>query len=172
MQHATPADGVLDYSEGLLIGCRGFDAKGIAPRFPFGHGLGYTTWDYEAICEVTGGHLAGRDLDLRVVVRNTGSRPGREVVQAYLAGQPGDASRPVRVLAAFGIATAAPGEPAEVTLRIPARAFAQWDEHLAGWIWPPGPFTVHVGRSCRDLRLSSPSRPPNAAPALAASMNP
>jgi beta-glucosidase len=89
-------------------------------------------------------------------VRNTGSRPGREVVQAYLAGPPGDASRPVRVLVAFAIATAAPGEPAEVALRIPARAFAQWDEDLVGWIWPPDPFTVHVGRSSRDLRLSLP----------------
>ncbi|HUZ55365.1 MAG TPA: glycoside hydrolase family 3 C-terminal domain-containing protein [Streptosporangiaceae bacterium] len=154
--HAAPADGVLEYTEGLLIGYRGYDAKGTMPRFPFGHGLGYTTWDYEVIHEVTGDQLPGRDLHLRVVVRNTGSRPGREVVQAYLAGQPGDASRPVRVLAAFGIATAAPGQSAEVALRIPARAFAQWDEDRAGWVWPPGPFTVLVGRSSRDLRLSLP----------------
>ena len=154
--HATPADGVLEYAEGLLIGYRGYDATGTTPRFAFGHGLGYTTWDYEAICEVTGDHRPGRDLDLRVVVRNAGSRPGREVVQAYLAGPRRDVSRPVRVLAAFGIATAAPGEQAEVALRIPARAFAQWDEDQAAWVCPPGPFTVHVGRSSRDLRLSLP----------------
>jgi beta-glucosidase len=149
---ATPVDGGLPYTEGLLIGYRGYDAAGTAPRFPFGHGLGYTSWGYDLVQVMTAEHGPGRDLDLRVVVRNTGSRCGREVVQAYLAGPPGDPARPVRTLAAFGIAAAAPGESAEVRLRIPARAFAQWDQ--AGWVWPPGPFTVQVGRSSRDLRLS------------------
>src|SRR5262249_58985089 len=93
---------------------------------------------------------------LRVVVRNAGSRPGREVVQAYLAGPPGDRSRPARVLAAFGIAEAVPGQQTEVLLRIPARLFAQWDQDRDAWTWPPGPFTVLVGRSSRDLRLSLP----------------
>jgi len=60
------------------------------------------------------------------------------------------------VLAAFGIAEAAPGEQAEVVLRIPARLFAQWDEDQGAWIWPRGQFTVLVGRSSRDFRLSLP----------------
>jgi beta-glucosidase len=45
-----------------------------------------------------------------------------------------------------------------VTLQVPARAFARWDEEAGGWVWPPGQFTVHVGRSSRDLRLSAPVR--------------
>jgi beta-glucosidase len=153
---ATPVDGVLDYSEGLLVGYRGYDASGVTPLFPFGHGLGYTSWDYEIIQALTADYQPGRELDLRVVVRNAGSRPGREVVQAYLAGPPGDRSRPARVLAAFGIAEAPPGEQAEVLLRIPARLFAQWDEDRDAWTWPPGPFTVQVGRSSGDLRLALP----------------
>ena len=157
---ARPAAGRLEYREGLLIGYRGYDAAGTVPLFEFGHGLGYTSWGYESAQVIAGDHHDGHDLELRVVVRNTGSRPGREVVQCYLAGPPDDdATRPVRVLAAFGIAAAAPGESAEVTVRIPARAFARWDEKLDGWIWPHGPFTVAVGRSSRDLRLSLPVRP-------------
>ena len=157
---ARPAAGRLEYREGLLIGYRGYDAAGTVPLFEFGHGLGYTSWAYESAQVIAGVHHDGHDLELRVVVRNTGSRPGREVVQCYLAGPPDDdATRPVRVLAAFGIAAAAPGESAEVTVRIPARAFARWDEKLDGWIWPHGPFTVAVGRSSRDLRLSLPVRP-------------
>src|SRR5258708_39149179 len=105
---------------------------------------------------MTADHRPGRDLELRVVIRNTGSRFGREVVQAYLAGPAGDPARPVRTLAAFGIGAAAPGESVQVRLRIPARAFARWAEHVGGWVWPPGPFTVQVGRSSRDLRLSLP----------------
>ena len=87
-------------------------------------------------------------------MRNTGSRPGREVVQAYLAGPQGDPTRPVRVLAAFAIASAAPGESAEVVLRIPARLFEHWDEECGGWVSSPGPFTVQVGPNSRALPLA------------------
>jgi beta-glucosidase len=152
--HARPRDGRLDYAEGLLIGYRGYDAAGIAPLFPFGHGLGYTTWDYESVDGATGTLAPGADAMLRVRVRNTGSRPGREVVQAYVTGAPGDGGRPVRVLGAFGGVTAAAGAAAEVTLRVPARLFAVFDEEAGRWSWPPGEFTVQVGRSARDLRLS------------------
>ena len=68
---------------------------------------------------------------------------------------PPNGSRPVRVLGAFGSVTAAPGEAAEVILRVPARIFAVFDEEAGQWAWPPGEFTVEVGRSSRDLRLSA-----------------
>jgi len=154
--HATPVGGVLNYDEGLLIGYRGYDAAGLTPHYPFGHGLGYTTWEYESVRASARDLPAGRDLELTVTVRNSGARRGREVVQAYLAGPPGGDARPARVLAAFGIAEAAPGGLAEVTLRVPARAFARWDSGAGGWVWPGGGFTVAVGRSSRDLRLSAP----------------
>ncbi len=152
--HAVPRDGILDYSEGLLIGYRGYDASLRRPHFAFGHGLGYTTWAYESLRAGTTDLAAGDDLDLAVTLRNTGSRPGREVVQAYLAGPPSDPAAPPRQLAAFAVATAPPGASVQLTLRLPARAFARWDEQADDWAWPPGPFTVHVGRSSRDLRLS------------------
>ena len=173
---------------------RGYDAAGIAPLFPFGHGLGYTTWEYESLSGPAGTLAPGTDAQLRVRVRNCGSRPGREVVQAYVTGVPRSASpdpaaprsaspdpaaprsagrdpaaprsaspdpaapphgsRPVRVLGAFGSVTAAPGEEAEVTLRVPARIFAVFDEEAGQWAWPQGEFTVQAGRSSRDLRLS------------------
>jgi beta-glucosidase len=153
--HATPAqDDALDYAEGLLVGYRGYDASGTAPRYPFGHGLGYTSWAYESAgCPAS---LAeGEDLEVAVTVRNTGRRPGKEVIQAYLAGpgQPSPVPRPPRVLAAFAVVRAEPGERVAARLTIPARAFARYDEDLASWIWPGGEWTVHVGRSSRDLPL-------------------
>ncbi|HEV3290942.1 MAG TPA: glycoside hydrolase family 3 C-terminal domain-containing protein, partial [Streptosporangiaceae bacterium] len=150
--HAVPRDGRVDYAEGLLIGYRGYDAAGIAPLFPFGHGLGYTQWAYES-AELAGPPpAAGEDVTVRVVVRNAGSRPGREIVQAYASGPAAGAGRPVRVLAAFGAVSAAPGERAELLLTVPARVLAVYDQ-AAGWTWPPGRFTFEVGRSSRDLRL-------------------
>jgi len=158
--HAMPRDGLISYDEGLLIGYRGYDAGLTRPQFPFGHGLGYTTWEYESLRAETSELAAGDDLGLLVTVRNTGFRAGREVVQAYLAAPPGEAGagrmpRPPRELAAFGTARAQPGESAEVVLRVPARAFARWDTGAGGWVWPAGRYTLHVGRSSRDLRLSA-----------------
>jgi beta-glucosidase len=153
---AVPHDGILSYDEGLLIGYRGYDARLSTPAFPFGHGLGYTTWSYESLQAAVPALAPGEDLDLTVTLRNSGSRPGREVIQAYLAGPPGDPERPPRQLASFAVVTAQPGEVAEVRLQVPARAFARWDSDAGGWSWPPGTFTVHVGRSSRDLRLSVP----------------
>ena len=155
--HATPdPDGTLRYTEGLLVGYRAYDINGAVPRYPFGHGLGYTSWAYESL-DCPAGAAEGEDLDVFVTVRNTGQRPGKEVVQVYLAepGQPADRGRPVRALAAFTVVRAEPGQQVLTVLKIPARAFARYDEDLASWIWPGGVFTVHVGRSSRELPLSA-----------------
>ncbi len=82
----TPEDGALAYDEGVFIGYRAWQRAGVAPRYPFGHGLGYTTWSYEAI---------SADADrVTVTVRNTGHRAGREVIQIYVGPTAADASRP------------------------------------------------------------------------------
>jgi beta-glucosidase len=149
-------DGVLRYREGLLIGYRGYDARDITPRYPFGHGLGYTTWAYESI-ECPAGVPEAQDLELSVTVRNSGNRPGKEVVQVYLAGpgEQSDPADPVQVLASFAAVRAAPGEAVTARLTISARTFARYDEDLASWIWPGGHFTVHAGSSSRALPLSA-----------------
>jgi beta-glucosidase len=149
----VPRDGRVDYAEGLLIGYRGYDAAGIAPMFAFGHGLGYTQWAYESASVDGPRPAAGEDVRIRVTVRNTGSRPGREIVQAYVAGPMTGAGRPVRVLGAFGPVAAEPGERADVVLTVPARVLAVWDQAAGGWAWPQGTFTIEAGRSSRDLRL-------------------
>ena len=169
--HASPApDGTLDYAEGLLVGYRGYDAADVTPAYPFGSGLGYTSWAYE-VADCPAWLREGTDLELTVRVRNVGTRAGKEVVQAYLA-EPSDAARPhagphagprrtgrpVRVLAAFAVARAEAGESSEVRLVIPARMFARYEESLASWIVPGGEFTVHVGRSSRDLPFALPVR--------------
>ena len=151
--HVVPRDGRVDYAEGLLVGYRGYDAAGIAPMFAFGHGLGYTQWAYESASVDGPAPAPGEDVRIRVVVRNIGPRPGREIVQAYVAGPMAGAGRPVRVLGAFGTAAAAPGERADVVLTVPARAMAVWDQAAGGWAWPRGTFMIEVGRSSRDLRL-------------------
>ncbi|MBV9204932.1 MAG: glycoside hydrolase family 3 C-terminal domain-containing protein [Actinobacteria bacterium] len=151
--HAVPADGRLEYREGLLIGYRGYDRAGAKPRFPFGHGLGYTRWAYESAVADAPIVAPGEDLGVTVVLRNAGPRAGREVVQAYLEPPEADPGRPVRALAAFTSVAAAPGERTEARLTVPARAFDRYDEAAGTWVRPSGEFTVHIGRSSADLPL-------------------
>lgn len=160
---AQPVDGALEYSEGLLVGYRAYDKAGREPLFPFGHGLGYTSWMFEGLDVPVGPVRAGADVEVTVTVRNAGRRAGREIVQLYISepevgnvdGYP-QYKRPVRVLAALGSAQAEPGEETHVRLRVPARAFARWDGETHAWVHPRGSYLLQVGRSSGDLRLSAP----------------
>ncbi|MFG2960983.1 beta-glucosidase [Streptomyces sp. NPDC048291] len=142
-----PVDGVLDYAEGGRIGYRGYDADRAAPLFPFGHGLSYTTWEYQDF--VLTGDLA-RGLTVRVTVRNAGGRAGREVVQAYL--EPADGSEPRR-LVGFATVEAGSGEAVVATLRVSARTLAAWAD--GGWVARSEAHWLSVGRSSADIRLTA-----------------
>jgi beta-glucosidase len=132
----TPHDGVLEYREGIGVGYRG----PVEPLLPFGHGLGYTSWEY-----------LGMDGP-RVRLANTGTRRGREVVQVYASRPDSAVERPPRWLCGFAIVEAGPGEEIAVDVPLAARAFQHWD---SGWQTEPGDFTLEAGRSAADLRVAS-----------------
>ncbi|WP_372348997.1 beta-glucosidase [Streptomyces sp. KL116D] len=142
----TPADGRLAYTEDVFIGYRAWDRSGATPAYPFGHGLGYTDWAYESI-DVTG-------TTATVRVRNTGARPGREVVQLYLAPIEPDPARPARWLAGFAGVSAAPGETVEAVVELPRRAFEIWDESTDSWAYQEGSYELIAGRSLTDGRVT------------------
>ncbi|WP_243639018.1 beta-glucosidase [Streptacidiphilus pinicola] len=153
-----PVNGALAYGEGLFVGYRAWQRRsGIAPAYWFGHGLGYTEWSYEGLDVRVLPSPAGDDpyapvVEAVVLLRNTGARPGREVVQLYLSPDGTDDSRPATALAGFASATAAPGEQAEVRVRLPLRAFQTWtDGH---WTDRPGGYRIQAGHSVADLPLT------------------
>ena len=152
---AQPDNGTLAYSEGLLVGYRGYDRKGTDPLFAFGHGLGYTEWQFDSLSAPADAVRAGDDVDVTVALRNVGTRDGREVVQVYLEAPDDDPRRPVRTLAGFARVSAEPGETVEAAVRLRARAFACFDESARTWITPPGTYTVRAGRSSRDLSVQA-----------------
>ncbi|MFE7895452.1 glycoside hydrolase family 3 protein [Streptomyces sp. NPDC057412] len=143
----VPTDGELAYTEGVFIGYRAWEKAGRAPAYPFGHGLGYTTWAYES-AEVKG-------ATVRVRVRNTGERPGREVVQVYLSPAEPDAGRPARWLAGFAGVSAEPGESGEAVIELTRRAFEVWDETTEAWTFVKGSYEIQLGRSISDRRLTA-----------------
>lgn len=151
----TPTEGTLEYREGLFIGYRAYEKHGIAPAFPFGHGLGYTQWEYESL-EVT-------PTAARVRLTNTGTRPGRETVQIYLApvatafdgAQSATVERPASWLAGFASVSAGPGESVETEIALPARAFEIWDEEARAWQSIGGAYEVRASHSHGDTRLTA-----------------
>ncbi|MBW3603607.1 MAG: glycoside hydrolase family 3 C-terminal domain-containing protein [Actinobacteria bacterium] len=147
----TPVDGTLVYDEGLDIGYRAWLRSGRTPAYWFGHGLGYTTWSYEAIAVTATGHGARA----QVRVTNAGRCSGREVVQVYLARPDSAVERPVRWLAGFAAVTAEAGASVEATVDLPARAFAHWSTDRGGWMVEPGTWHVLAGRSAADLPLTT-----------------
>jgi beta-glucosidase len=145
----TPEGGVLRYSEGIHVGYRAWLKAGRTPAFPFGHGLGFTTWSISNLRAVS---VEGGAFDVEVDIQNTGGRNGKQIVQAYLERPTSDVDRPVRWLVAFETCTLDAGEIDKVKLVVPRRAFANWDR---GWKYEPGTFTLRVGTSADELSLSS-----------------
>ncbi|GIH79702.1 glycoside hydrolase family 3 C-terminal domain-containing protein [Planobispora longispora] len=150
----VPEDGVLTYGEGLDIGYRAWLREPAAPAYWFGHGLGYASWSYEGL-SVPRRVAPGAPLTVRVRLRNTGRRAGREVVQVYLSRPETEVTRPVRWLAGFAPAVAEPGGTVEVEVGVPARAFQHWSAERHAWCTEEGAFTLLAGRSSVDLPLSA-----------------
>ncbi|MDO8363724.1 MAG: beta-glucosidase [Actinomycetota bacterium] len=155
--HHPGRDDVTVYGEGLLIGHRWYDAQGIEPAFPFGHGLGYTTWQ---VGEPTLAGTTAHGVVVTVPVRNTGSRQGSTIVQCYVQPEPAEAGRPLRTLQGFAKVHASAGASAVATIQLPTRAFSRWDEAAHVWVVAPGDYRVLVGWSSRDLTPAGVSRAP------------
>lgn len=131
-----------EYREGIYVGYRYYDKAGKAVRYPFGHGLSYTTFEYRDLT------VCGREVSVQV--KNTGAVNGAEVVQLYVAPPQDGIFRPVKELKGFDRVELAPGEAKTVTFTLDERSFAIWSD---GWKIPEGTYTIQIGASCRDIRL-------------------
>lgn len=141
------------YREGIYVGYRYYDKAGKAVRFPFGHGLSYTTFAYSDLVLSSADLVAPFELRVSARIRNAGAADGAEVVQVYV-GQVGESlHRPEQELREFAKVTLKAGEAQEVTFTLDARSFACYDPLAGGWVVPDGTYRVSVGASSRDLRL-------------------
>jgi beta-glucosidase len=149
---STPFD--VRYDEGLRTGYKWFDAQGIAPLFPFGFGLSYTTF---SLANPTVSRAGGSQVSVTVDLANTGTRTGAEVVQVYLA-MPARLGEPPRRLVGWRKVTQPPGAREKVTILVDgdssAHPFGYWDTAARSWAIAPGDYDVHVGTSSRDLILA------------------
>jgi beta-glucosidase len=133
-------DGVAEYDEGMHVGYRGYEARGVTPAFAFGHGLGYTSFEVAA----ERAELEADELVFRAEVRNTGSRVGKFVAQLYVASPAADSPRALR---GFAIARPRPGEAEPLEIHVPLEDLREFDEGSGSWVRVPGVHRVDVGTS-------------------------
>lgn len=151
---AYPTDGVNEYEEGIYVGYRWFDAKGIKPLFAFGHGLSYTTFEYGEAALGKVSHRNGGKIEISVPVANSGSVAGAEVVQLYVSDSVCSVDRPVKELKAFSKVFLEPGETKTVKFFLTEDALKFFDEASHSWKAEEGEFEALVGSASDDIRTS------------------
>jgi beta-glucosidase len=141
------------YGERIFVGYRYFEAREIAPLFPFGHGLSYTRFDYSDI-QVSAKDITDSDgLTVTLTITNTGPVAGKEVVQLYVSDPVSRLQRPVKELKGFSKVTLEPGEGEEVRFTLGARDFSYYDPGQSRWIAESGAFEIGIGASSADIKL-------------------
>lgn len=148
--------GTVHYAEGIYVGYRHFDHKGIKPLFPFGYGLSYTTFKYSNIKLSSHSMDAAGHVDVSVDITNTGKRAGAEVVELYMSpGKKGSVDRPMRELKGFSKVSLDPGQTSTVTFALDTSTFAYYDVDGKQWRSDPGRYGIEIGTSSRDIRQST-----------------
>ena len=144
----------VNYSEGVFVGYRYYDAKEMEVAFPFGHGLSYTTFKYSNL-KLDRTEMTDQDtLTVSVDVTNTGSRAGKEVVQLYVSDRTGSVRRPLKELKGYEKVSLDPGETKTVTMTLDKRSFAWYSTELHDWYAASGEYEILIGASSRDIRLT------------------
>ena len=139
-----------EYAEGIWVGYRYFCTSGTEVSYPFGYGLGYTTFEYSKPSVKVS--KDGR-LTAKVTVRNTGKAAGKEAVQLYVSAPEGGLVKPVRELKAFvKTRELQPGEAQEVTMELNSYTLASFNENTSAWETAAGTYTAAFGASSEDLR--------------------
>ncbi|GAA5820715.1 hypothetical protein JCM10212_000839 [Sporobolomyces blumeae] len=144
--------GKIVYGEGIYVGYRHFDRSSIAPLFPFGHGLSYSSFSFSSLS--TSSVSASGQTKLSFKIKNTSSIAGSEVAQVYIAPPVGGrlTSAP-KELKAFKKVVLEPREERSVEVELDKEAFSYWNERVGKWVVAEGKYQVLVGSSSRDVKL-------------------
>ncbi|MEO6330569.1 MAG: fibronectin type III-like domain-contianing protein [Ginsengibacter sp.] len=152
---------VTNYKEGILVGYRWYDTKKITPLFPFGYGLSYTNFDYAALH--TGKKVYNfnetltafnETLTATIKIKNTGKLAGKETVQLYVSKASSAIERAEKELKAFKKVMIPAGGEVTVTLNIPVKDLAYYDEKSMKWVVEPGTYKLLAGTSSQDIRAT------------------
>ncbi len=152
-----PGDETVHYNEGIFVGYRYYDTYDVEPEFCFGHGLSYTTFEYDDL-KVEAKRTEQRDgitVDVSLKVTNTGCMAGAEVVQLYVSDPECSVPRPSKELKGFRKVYLKPGETKKVKLTLSTEDFCYYSNEKSDWVYEDGDFDLLIGSSLRDIRLKA-----------------
>lgn len=152
-QLSYPGDSIKEeYKEDILVGYRWYDTKKIAPLYPFGYGLSYTTFDYSKPTATSKTLTATDSLQISLKVRNSGTVIGKEIVQLYIGDEKCTLLRPQKELKKFCKVELNPGEEKEITFSITPNDLKFFDDRQQKWTVEPGKFKAYIAASSADIR--------------------
>ena len=152
-----PGDSIKqEYLEDVLVGYRWHDTKKIPARYPFGHGLSYTTFKYGKPTASAKTIADGESLTITIPVTNSGSVEGKEVVQLYIGDESASVVRPLKELKGFEKIDLAPGEEKTVCFTVKPDDLKFYDDTTGSWKAEPGKFKAYIGSSSTDIRATVP----------------
>ena len=140
-----------EYKEGIYVGYRWADLKGIKPLFAFGHGLSYTSFEMGHVTADKKEMRDGEKISFTVTVKNTGNRAGAETVQLYVTDKKCSLPRPVKELKAFQKVYLQPGESKTVVLTLDKRSLSFYDDRIQQWSAEAGDFEARIGFSSDNI---------------------
>jgi beta-glucosidase len=143
--------GTVQYSEGVDVGYRWYNAQKLTPLYPFGYGLSYTTFGFSNLH--VGSLTAGGTATVTATVTNTGSVAGADVAQLYLT-DPAASGQPPLQLEGYQRVSLAPGASATVTFPLTQRNLEYWNSASNGWATSTGSYGISVGDSDASLPLT------------------
>ena len=142
-----------NHDEDIYVGYRFFDTFNREVAYPFGFGLSYTTFEFSKPAVKAKGK---DDVEISITVKNTGAVSGKEVAQVYVQAPKGKLEKPAQELKAFAkTRELQPGESQTLTMTIPVRDLASFDEAGSQWLTEAGNYTFRIGNSSRNLPLSA-----------------
>ena len=141
------------YDEGIYVGYRWYDTKGVKPQFPFGYGLSYTSFEYGQA--KLSSKKMGKSITVKVSIKNTGDVAGAEVAQLYISDLESSVDRPLKELKGFEKVYLQPGESKTVEFTFGRDALSFFDAEKHAWVAEPGKFKVLVGASSEDIRTEA-----------------
>jgi beta-glucosidase len=141
------------YSEGVFLGYRHYDRSRTKPRFAFGYGLSYSTFEYSKLSVTPQKGNLNELITVSFDVKNTGHREAAEVAELYVGDAHASVPRPMKELKGFAKVNLKPGESRRVTLKLDRRALSFYDVTKKDWSAEPGDFTILVGGSSDNIQL-------------------
>lgn len=153
--HATnsfPGDKTVNYTEGILVGYRWFDTKNIEPLYPFGYGLSYTNFEFSNLKTDKDSYTENDIIKVSFTIKNTGKMDGKEVAQLYISDPESYVEKAAQELKGFKKVFVKSGESKQVTIQLPAKELAYYNDVKNQWLVETGLYKIKIGNSSRHIK--------------------